>query len=129
MSERAAGSFEVQLLPQAENKEAGAALGRFSIDKQFRGALEGTSKGEMLTASTPSGSAVYVALERVTGTLEGRRGSFVLVHHGTMTRDTQELTITVVPDSADGELAGLTGHMEIIITDGRHDYVFHYALA
>jgi len=128
MNGTARGSFDVNLTPQAQDEGDGAALGRLSIDKQFSGDLEGTSKGEMLTAGTPAGSAVYVAVERVTGMLNGKRGSFALVHRGTMTRDSQALTIEVVPDSGSGELIGLSGSMEIIIEDGKHDYVFHYAL-
>jgi hypothetical protein len=100
-----------------------------SIDKQFHGDLEGTGKGEMLTAGTDTGSAVYVAIERVTGTLQGRSGTFVLVHHGTMTRDAQQLTITVVPDSGTDQLVGLAGAMAINIVDGKHLYDFEYTLA
>lgn len=100
-----------------------------SIDKQFRGDLEATSKGEMLAASTDvQGSAGYVAMERVTGTLHGRSGAFTLQHSGTMTRDAQQLTVTVVPDSGTGELVGLAGTMTIDIVDGKHLYVFDYTL-
>src|SRR5262249_28072353 len=119
------GPFEVKLAPQPTD----AALGRMSLDKQFHGDLEATSKGEMLAASTAvKGSAGYVAIERVSGTLHGRRGTFVLQHSGTMTRGAGVLTITVVPDSGTDELAGLAGTMAIDIADGRHAYTFDYTL-
>jgi hypothetical protein len=100
-----------------------------SIDKQFHGDLEGTSKGQMLTAGTAvEGSAGYVAIERVSGMLHGRRGTFVLQHSGTMTRGAPQLSVTVVPDSATGELVGLAGKMTITISDGKHSYDFEYTL-
>ncbi len=127
----ASGAFEVTLTPQATDTDsAGTALGRMSIEKQFHGDLEGTSKGEMLTAGTPvKNSAGYVAIERVSGVLEGRRGSFILQHTGMMTRGAPELTIIVVPDSGTGELAGLSGRMTITIADGTHSYDFEYRLS
>ena len=130
MTTRASGAFEVKLVPQAMDDQAeGAPLGRMVIDKQFHGDLEATSKGEMLTAGTSvKGSAGYVAIEQVTGTLHGRSGSFVLQHSGTMTRGAPQLTITVVPDSGTGELAGLAGRMTIDIDDGKHSYGFEYTL-
>ncbi|MGA8298140.1 MAG: DUF3224 domain-containing protein, partial [Terriglobales bacterium] len=102
MTKHAAGSFDVKVIPQKpDNKEAEAAnFGRMSLDKQFHGDLEATSKGEMIGAMTEvKGSAGYVAMERVTGTLDGRTGTFVLQHSGTMTRGAQSMNITVVPDS------------------------------
>jgi hypothetical protein len=128
---RATGTFEVKLVPQANDaQEGGSTLGRLTVDKQFRGDLEGTSKGEMLSAGTQvKGSAGYVAQERVTGTLAGRRGSFVLQHTGVMNRGAPGLTITVVPDSGTGELAGLSGTMAIIIEAGKHSYELDYDLA
>jgi uncharacterized protein DUF3224 len=128
---RASGTFDVKLTPQAtDDKAEGATLGRMSIDKQFHGDLEGTSKGEMLTAGTSvKSSAGYVAIERVSGTLHGRSGTFALQHSGTMTRGTPQLTITVVPDSGTGQLAGLAGKMTIDIADGKHFYTFEYMLA
>ena len=130
MSTRARGTFEVKVTPQKpDNKDAEAAnISRMSSDKQFHGDLEATSKGEMLAAGDPKGSAGYVAMERVTGTLHGRSGSFVLQHSGTMTRGTPQLTITVVPDSGTGQLIGLTGKMTIIIENGKHSYEFEYTL-
>ena len=104
-----------------------AMLGRMSIDKQFHGDLEGTSMGRMLTSGTPTtGSAVYVAVERVTGKLHGKSGSFALHHTGTMTRGVPKLTISVVPDSGTGELAGVAGVMSVDIADGQHTYTFEY---
>ena len=100
-----------------------------SIDKQFRGDLEATSKGEMLTALTDvKDSAGYVAIERVSGTLHGRSGTFVLQHSGTMTRGAQQLTVTVVPDSGTGQLLGLAGKMTIKIAEGKHFYEFDCTL-
>ena len=131
MTARARGTFEVKLKPQASDDPAeGGPLGRMSLDKQFRGELEASSQGEMLSAGTSvKGSAGYVAMERVTGTLQGRGGSFILQHSGTMTRGTPQLTITVVPDSGTGELAGLAGRMAIEIADGTHSYDFEYTIA
>jgi hypothetical protein len=126
---RASGAFDVKLSPQATGDNADASLGRMSIDKQFHGDLEGTSKGEMLSASTSvKGSAGYVAIERVSGTLHGRNGSFVLQHSGTMTRGAPQLTITVVPDSGTGQLKGIAGKMMIKIDEGKHSYDFEYSL-
>jgi hypothetical protein len=126
---RASGTFEVKLAPQTLAKAESPALGRMSIDKQFHGDLEGTSTGEMLTASTDvKGSAGYVAIERVSGTLRGRRGTFVLQHSGTMTRGAPQLVITVVPDSGTDQLAGLDGRMSIRIENGKHYYEFDYTL-
>jgi hypothetical protein len=127
----ASGSFEVKLAPQAPAQGIGAAnLGRMTIDKQFHGELEAHSLGEMIAAGTEvSGSAGYVAMERVTGSLHGRSGSFVLQHNATMTRGEPQLSVTVVPDSGTGELAGLAGSMQIQVEDGRHAYTFDYRLA
>jgi hypothetical protein len=126
----ATGTFEVKVVPQgAEDKGECSTLGRLSLDKQFHGDLEGTGKGEMLTALTDvKGSAGYVAIERVTGTLHGRRGSFVLLHRGIMSQGAQVLTIMIVPDSGAGELAGLSGTLEIKIVDGEHSYDLEYTL-
>ncbi|MBZ5722414.1 MAG: DUF3224 domain-containing protein [Acidobacteriia bacterium] len=131
MRSHAGGTFDVKLNPLTlDDKVADATLGRMSIDKQFHGDLEGTSKGEMLSAATSvKGSAGYVAIERVSGTLGGRSGSFVLQHSGTMTRGTPQLTITVVPDSGTGQLVGLAGRMTIKIDNGKHSYEFEYTLA
>jgi hypothetical protein len=130
MTTCASGTFEVKLNPLVSDDNAeDATLGRMSIDKHFHGDLEATSKGQMLTAGTGvKGSAGYVAIERVSGTLHGRSGTFVLQHSGTMTRGAPQLTITVVPDSGTGQLAGLAGRMAIKIADGKHSYDFDYTL-
>lgn len=126
----ATGTFEVKLAPQLSgDKSEDAPLGRMSIDKQFHGDIEGASKGQMLTAGTSvKGSAGYVAIERVSGTLHGRSGDFILQHSGTMTRGTPQLRITVVPDSGTEQLAGLSGRMSIKIENGKHFYAFEYTL-
>lgn len=124
------GSFEVKLNPQtaAPGIEA-AKLGRQSIDKQFHGDLNAHSLGEMLAAGTEvKGSAGYVAIERVIGTLQGKKGSFILIHTGIMTRGQPQLTVQVVPDSGTDELIGLTGQMSIQISSGQHFYTFDYTL-
>jgi hypothetical protein len=130
MSTRATGTFEVKLapLPPSDASE-GSPVGRMSIVKQIHGELEGTGKGEMLTAATSvKGSGAYVAIERISCSLHGRTGSFVLQHIGTMTRGVPQLSITVVPDSGTGQLTGITGKFLVIITDGKHSYEFDYSL-
>ena len=126
----AKGTFEVTITPQTpDGKFEDTTLNRRTIDKQFHGDLEGISKGVMLSAmSEVKGSAGYVAMERVTGTLNGKSGSFVLQHSATMDRGKPQLSISVVPDSGTGQLTGLTGKMNIIITDGKHSYDFEYTL-
>jgi hypothetical protein len=125
VSTRATGTFEVQLAPQ----ETAATLGRMSLDKQFHGDLEATSKGEMLAVQGGvQSSAGYVALEQVTGTLHGRTGTFYLQHTGTMDRGAPSLSITVVPDTGTGELTGLSGRMNIVIEGGKHSYELDYTL-
>jgi len=126
----ASGAFEVKLTPAAAGADpGGSSLGRMSIDKQFHGDLEAVSKGEMLSAGTSvKGSAGYVAIEQVTGSLHGRSGSFVLQHYGIMNRGAPQLTVTVVPDSGTGELAGLAGTLAIKIVDGKHFYEIEYTL-
>lgn len=132
----ASGRFDVKMQPQAAASEAptsgvtpGATLGRALLDKQYHGDLQATAQGQMLSAisSTP-GSAGYVAIEHVTGTLQGRSGSFVLQHTGLMARGSRQLTVTVVPDSGTGELTGLEGRLDIRIEGGQHFYAFDYAL-
>jgi hypothetical protein len=131
MANRATGTFEVKLAPQPPVDEASdPSLARMTIDKHFEGALEGTSKGQMLTAGTSvKGSAGYVAIERVTGVLDGRSGSFTLQHTGVMTRGEPQLKISVVPDSGTGELEGISGQMDIQIDAGKHSYVFDYTIS
>jgi uncharacterized protein DUF3224 len=132
MSQRATGSFDVKVTPQKPDTQIAraAALSRLTIDKRFHGDLEGISKGEMLALQTEvKGSAGYVALERVTGKLKGRSGSFVLQHSGTLERGEEHTQVSVVPDSATGELRGLTGIMSIKVGgDGAHSYAFEFKI-
>jgi len=126
---RATGAFEVKLGPLALHAAGDPLLGRMSIDKVFHGALAATGQGEMLTAGTAvKGSAVYVAIERITGALDGRTGSFVVHHLGVMTRGEGVLTVTIAPDSGTGELTGITGTIAITIVDGKHLYAVDYQL-
>ncbi|MEO5822472.1 MAG: DUF3224 domain-containing protein [Vicinamibacteraceae bacterium] len=129
MTATAKGPFDVKLTPQGDATDP-AAVGRMSLDKAFHGDIDATSVGEMLAVrSAVAGSAGYVALERVTGTLAGRKGTFALQHWGIMDKGTPELKISVVPDSGTGELIGLTGSMTIEIQPGgKHFYAFTYAL-
>lgn len=130
MISRAIGAFEVKVNPlEPFNKDEGAKLGRLSIEKTFKGNLEGIGKGEMLTGGDPkTGSAGYVAMEQVTATLHGKKGAFLLQHNGSMNRGEHELTINVVPDSGTGELTGLTGALTIKIESGKHFYEFEFTL-
>ena len=126
------GKFEVKLQPLKAYVEGidGVNLGRMSIEKTFSGELSAASKGEMLTATTSvEGSAGYVAIEQVTGTLSGRSGSFILQHFGTMSQGDNFLLLEVVPDSGTGDLAGISGKMAIRTEDGQHFYDFDYELA
>ena len=118
----------MKLVPQqTEGFDEGGALGRMTIDKTFSGDIEGTSKGQMLTAmGGVKGSAAYVAVERVTGTLHGKRGSFAMHHTGIMNRGAPSLAVVVVPDSGTEELVGLSGTLNIIIEKGVHSYEFDY---
>ena len=130
MTQHASGTFEVKMNPQVDEGVGDPTVGRMSLDKEFHGDLEATSKGQMLATMTEvQGSAGYVALERVKGTLAGHSGTFALQHSGTMTRGAAELSITVVPDSGTGELVGIAGKMTINIVDGKHSYEFEYTLA
>jgi hypothetical protein len=131
----ATGTFDVKIDPQpADEKAGGAAIGRMLIDKQFHGDLEATSKGTMLSAGSPAkGSAGYVAIELVIGTLHGHTGTFALQHTGSMTQGIPQLTITVVPDSGTDQLVGLAGKVTVNIlrsagVDGKHSYDFEYTL-
>jgi len=131
MTIEANGTFEVKVnVQKADNQEAESAkLGRMSLEKRFHGELQATSAGEMLSVGTEiAGSAGYVAMERVNGTLHGRTGSFALQHSGTMKRGEPQLSVTVVPDSGTGQLVGLAGEMTIKIVEGKHFYEFRYTL-
>jgi hypothetical protein len=126
----ARGTFDVKVVSQAPDDSAGGPFGRLFLDKAFHGDLEAISKGQMLAAGNPAtGSGGYVAMEQVTGTLQGRRGSFMLQHSGTMASNVATMTVTVVPGSGTEELAGISGRMTIIIADKKHSYEFEYGLA
>jgi len=125
---KASGPFDVKMTPPQDDKNDDG-LSRMLLDKQYHGDLEGTGKGQMLTNGIGSnGSGVYVAMEKFTGSLRGRTGSFVLYHTGIMTRGTPQLSVTVVPDSGTGQLEGITGTMKINIVDKKHSYDFEYSL-
>jgi len=130
MPQFATGSFDVKITPTPlADTTADSTLGRMTIDKKYHGDLEATAKGEMLTAmGVVKGSAGYVAVERITGTLHGRKGSFSLQHNGVMNRGEQHLTIMVVPDSGSGQLTGLSGDLSIRIAEGKHFYELQYSL-
>lgn len=130
VTSHATGTFEVKLTPQTAEAGTDPSLGRMSIDKQFHGELEGTSKGFMLSsaATIVKGSGGYVAMERVTGKLKDRSGSFVLQHSGIMTRGTAQMSVTVVPDSGTGQLPGIAGTMTIKVDGGKHSYDFEFTL-
>lgn len=130
MSGHATGAFDVKISPLTLSEQsADPKLGRMAIEKQYHGELEATAKGEMLTAQAEmKDSGVYVAVERVTGTLHGKKGSFAMHHTGVMDRGKPELRISVVPDSGTDDLQGLTGTMDIRIENGKHLYDFDYSL-
>ncbi len=129
VSSHASGPFDVKVVKQ-EDPSGDTSVGRFTLDKQYHGDLEASGKGQMLTASTEvKGSGAYVAIERVTGTLKGREGTFALQHMGTMTQNVPQLTINIVPDSGTGQLKGISGKMNIVIAaDGKHSYELEYTL-
>jgi hypothetical protein len=125
----ATGTFEVTLVPQPADNDAArkAGVARMSLEKQFSGELHATSSGEMLACGDGTTSGAYVAIEKVTGSLGGRKGSFTLVHHGLMNRGaSQNWVITVVPDSGTDDLKGLTGTLKIVIENGKHSYELAY---
>ncbi len=125
----AQGTFDVKVIPQPADAPEAGPFGRLFLDQQFHGALEGSSKGTMLgTQNEADGSGGYVALELVTGTLNGKRGSFVLQHNGTMSGGAYTMNVNVVPGSGTGELAGISGRMTIIIEGKEHRYDFAYLL-
>jgi len=130
MSLHAEGTFEVKNAPLAAGEAVnGTAIGRFGLDKQFYGNLEATSRGEMLGAGNPAtGTAGYVAIEQVTGNLNGRNGSFALQHFGVMEENKFDLIVKVVPGSGAGELTGIAGSMTIAIANGKHSWKFDYTL-
>lgn len=130
MTQIAKGTFTVQMKPEGDPSSAdGVSLGRMLITRDFEGDLAGAGEGRMLTAMTPvGGSAGYVAIERVTGTLHGRKGSSALQHTGTMAHGEQSLSITVVPDSGTGELSEISGLFRLRIENKTHNYELEYTL-
>ncbi len=128
MNERTSGTFDVTMTPQALHEAAAdSGIGRMALAKRYHGDLDAVGVGEMLAArSAIPGSAGYVAMERVDGTLAGRSGSFFLQHTGTMHRGVPGLSVTVVPDSGTGQLVGLSGRLAIRIEDGKHHYDLDY---
>ncbi len=126
MSDQARGAFDVKIVPISGKEEA---LGRLSIDKVYHGDLDATGTGQMMASrDEKTGTGVYVAIETVTGTLKGRKGSFLLAHRGMMSAAGQDLNIVIVPASGTGALAGIAGDLEIIIEGGKHSYVLRYTL-
>jgi hypothetical protein len=131
MNEKAKGTFEVKMTPQTWSENSvDHTLARFLLSKQYQGDLEGTAEGQMLSAGDGSkgSSGVYVAVEKVTGKLGGRSGSFVFYHTGVMNKGVPDLSIKVAPGSGTGELTGLAGDFKIIMADGKHSYEFTYTL-
>lgn len=130
MTQHATGTFDVKLLPLAADVHDGKSpIARMSNDKVFHGDIEGSSQGQMLMLGTPvQGSAAYVSIEVITGTLQGRSGTFALQHNGIMTRGVGQLAVSVVPDSGSGELTGLSGTFNIRIEKGVHYYDLDYTL-
>ena len=127
-SHTAKGSFTVSVKPEYQNKLNGFTYGRYAVEKTFQGELEGASKFNMYTAGTDNGAGAYVAIETITGTLNGKSGTFLLMHAATRTPASQQLSITVIPGCSTGELAGLEGKFTINIVDKQHFYVFEYTL-
>ena len=130
MAKRAAGKFEVTVKPiPADGEQDLGRFARLSIDKQYHGALDGPSRGQMVAAETGvAGSGAYVAMERFDGTLDGRKGGFILQHNGTMARGVYNLSVTVVPDSGTDQLSGISGTLRIIIEGKEHRYEFDYSI-
>jgi hypothetical protein len=130
MTKHASGEFEVKIVPQKDEGIGDPTIGRMSVSKVYRGDLEGIGLAQMLAGMSADvkDSGAYVAIERVRGTLQGRKGSFAVHHRGVMTRGAQDLVITVIPDTGTEELTGITGTMTIDIRDGKHFYGFDYTL-
>lgn len=127
--QHAKGTFDVKVIAQPPDDAAGGPFGRWFLDKTFHGEIEATSRGQMMGAGNPAqGSAAYVAFEQVTGAVNGRRGSFVLQHTGTMQKGVSSMTVTVVPDSGTDELSGIAGRMTIVIEGRQHNYDLEYRL-
>ena len=127
----AKGEFEVRVLPQPADENVGdPAIGRLALDKTFTGGLAGVSKGQMLgsQSETESGKGGYVAMERFVGTLDGKKGSFLLQHIGTMDDRGAVMDISVVPGTGTDELKGIGGKFTIKIEGKKHFYEFEYTL-
>jgi hypothetical protein len=125
----ARGTFDVSITPvQPAPETAPDVPGRMTLSKTFHGELTGTGTGEMLATMAPEQSGAYVAMERVNGTLDGHEGSFALVHQGLMDKGAQDLTITIVPGSGMGDLAGIAGVFHLTIEGGEHRYDLEYSL-
>ena len=125
----AKGTFEVKMIPLAAEEGIGdPTIGRLAMDKTWAGDLTGTSKGQMLGAQSEKGSGGYVAMERISGTLNGKKGSFSLQHHGTMSGGKSDLSVYVVPGSGTGDLTGISGTLKILIDDSKHLYELEYSL-
>lgn len=127
----ATGTFDVKIIPLTPDNAAAtsAGIGRNAIEKQFHGDIVGSSTAEMLYSGNPNDSGAYVALEKVTGTVQGRKGSFMLIHSGVMNRGTpQDWVVRIVPDSGTDELAGIRGECKILISGGQHSYELTYEL-
>ena len=129
MTMRARGTFTVAMAPLPQDAPAGSTHGRMSLDKMYSGDLTATGKGEMIAIlPNAAGSGVYMAIERVTGVMNGKRGAFSLAHRGVMNRGAPDLSITIVPDSGDGDLAGIAGELTLTIANGVHSYDIEYTL-
>jgi hypothetical protein len=128
LAQHASGTFDVKLTPQ-DDKSDDKSMGRMTVEKQWHGAIEGTSRGQMLTGGDLStGSATYVAIEKFSGTINGRKGTLLFQHLGTMNRGVQDLNVTVVPDSGTDQLKGITGKLTGKIEGGKHFYDFEYTI-
>ena len=129
MTMHARGTFTVAMAPLPADAPAGSTHGRLSLDKVYAGDLDATGKGEMIAIRpNAQGSGVYMAIERVTGVMNGKRGAFTLAHRGVMNRGTPDLSIDIVPDSGDGELTGIAGKLTLTIANGVHSYDIEYTL-
>lgn len=126
----ARGTFDVKVVPQPPDDAAGGPFSRMFLDKQFHGDLTASSRGQMMGAGSPQkGVGGYVALELVTGTLNGQRGSFALQHNGTLANGVATMNVTVVPGSGTDQLTGIAGKMTIIVENGKHSYALEYTVA
>lgn len=129
MTGQAKGTFDVKVLAQTDDADIGdPTIGRFALDKQFHGDLDAISKGQMLGSRWDNNAGGYVAIERVSGNLDGHKGSFSLQHTGTMQGGKSNMDVQVVPGSGSGELEGIIGVMTITVADGKHFYDFNYTL-